>query len=136
MAAADRGDEAHELAAALVLGAGTRLLVPDAIAAEADTLIRHRAGGAAARRFLSALASGSPRRIPLTETIFSRAVEIDARYSALGLGLADASVMALAEAERAGILTFDFEHFRAAPRGDGRPWDLVIDESRYMREVG
>jgi hypothetical protein len=135
VAAADRGDEAHRLASALVIGAGRSLLVPDAVACEADGLIRHRAGHDAARAFLKALTDGIPRRVALTETLFTRAVELDARYADLGLGLSDTSVMALAEAEHAGILTFDFEHFRAAPRPDGRPWDLVIDESRYLREI-
>lgn len=135
VAAADRSDEAHRLAAALVIGAGTRLLVTDAVAVEADALIRRRAGHAAAREFLKALAAGVPRRIGLAETLFARSVEIDRRYADLGLGLADASVMALAEAQGAAILTFDFEHFRAAPRSDGQPWELVVDEADYLRDV-
>lgn len=136
VAAADRSDEAHRLASALVMGAGSRLLVPDAVAAEADLLIRRRAGHAAAREFLKALAGGVPRRVSLAETLFARSVEIDRRYADLGLGLADASVMALAEAEGAAILTFDFEHFRAAPRPDGGPWRLVVDEAHYLRDTG
>lgn len=135
VAAADKGDEAHRLASALVMGAGSALLVPDAVAVEADALIRARVGHAAARAFIESLAGGIPRRVPLAETLFMRSVEIDRRYADLGLGLADASVMALAESESAAILTFDFEHFRAAPRPDGRAWDLVVDEARYVRET-
>lgn len=41
--------------------------------------------------------------------------------------------MAVAESQNAPILTFDFEHFRAAPRPDGRAWDLLIDEAVYAR---
>jgi predicted nucleic acid-binding protein len=63
-------------------------------------------------------------------TLFRRAVEIDARHADLGLGLTDASVMALAERHDLPILTFDFEHFRAAPPPDGY-WRLVVDEARY-----
>jgi hypothetical protein len=46
--------------------------------------------------------------------LLRRAVEIDARFADLDLGLTDATVMALAERHDYPILTFDFEHFRAA----------------------
>ena len=95
--------------------------------------MRRRAGPTAARTFLQDLASGVHRRVPLTDALFRRAVEIDARHAALGLGLVDAAVMALAESEDAPVLTFDFAHFRAAPRGDGRPWELLVDEAVYAR---
>ncbi len=67
--------------------------------------------------------------------LLRRAAEIDARFADLALGLVDASVMALAERHHHPILTFDFEHFRAAPPQDGY-WRLVIDESRYARAIG
>jgi hypothetical protein len=51
-------------------------------------------------------------------------------FADLSLGFVDA-VMALAERERAAILTFDFEDFRAAPRPDGSPWPLLVDEASY-----
>jgi hypothetical protein len=74
----------------------------------------------AARAFLEAMASGD-------------AVEIDARYADLDLGLVDATVMALSEQQDLPILTFDFEHFRAtrAVRGYWRP---VVDEAPF-REI-
>ncbi len=135
VSAADRDDRAHELAAALVLAAGTDLLVPDPVAVEVDWLVRSRLGPRAARSFLAALVAGKPRRAALTAAQFARAVEFDRRYADLGLGLADASVMALAEAERSPILTFDFAHFRATTDDRGRPWRLVIDEARLAREI-
>ena len=135
VAAADRHDRAHRLASTLVLGAGRELLVPDAVAAETDWLIRRRVGHPAARAFLEALTDGLPRRVTLQEAVFARAAAIDRHHADLGLGLVDASVMALAEAERAPILTFDFEHFRAAPAPGGDPWELLVDEARYLRAV-
>lgn len=85
--------------------------------------------------FLEALADGVHRRVSLTDALFRRAIEIDRRHAALGLGLVDAAVMAVAEAEGAAILTFDFTDFRAAPRLDGRPWSLLVDEAAYARAI-
>lgn len=135
VAAADRDDRAHDLASALVSGAGTGLVVPEAVAVEVDWLLRSRKGPGPARAFLAALVAGSPRRRVLSVEQFARAVEIDRTYADLGLGLADASVMALAEAEEAPILTFDFSHFRATTDRDRRPWRLVIDEAGLAREI-
>jgi predicted nucleic acid-binding protein len=55
--------------------------------------------------------------------------------AAIELGLVDASVMAYAERHDLPVLTFDFEHFRAAPPHRGH-WRLVIDEARFADEVG
>jgi predicted nucleic acid-binding protein len=60
-----------------------------------------------------------------------RAPAIDKRFADLDLGIADASVMAYAERHRLPILTFDFQHFRAARPGRGY-WRLVVDEARYQ----
>ena len=133
LAAISREDEAHELAAALVARLGRELLVPEPVAVETDWLVRRRRGSAAARAFLADLAAGAHRRVTLTDAIFGRALEIDSRHAGLDLGLVDAAVMAVAEWYDAPILTFDFEHFRAAPRPDGRPWALLVDEAVYAR---
>ena len=62
--------------------------------------------------------------------LLRRAVEFDAGFADLGLGLVDAAVMALAEQLELPILTFDFEHFRATRPRRGY-WQLVVDEQRY-----
>jgi predicted nucleic acid-binding protein len=80
--------------------------------------------------FLHAVADGEHTVVMPTGSLFRRAVEIDAGYAALGLGLVDALVMAIAEERRLPILTFDFEHFRATRPRQGY-WELVVDESRY-----
>lgn len=130
VAAANRRDRAHALAAELVTHVGRDLLVPEPVIVEVDQLLRARVGGHAARSFLDALAAGEHRVAFLTAGLLRRAVEIDARFADLDLGFADAAVMAVAERQRLPILTFDFEDFRAAPPARGF-WRLVVDESRF-----
>jgi predicted nucleic acid-binding protein len=86
---------------------GRELVVPGPVLVEVDQLLRTRVG----------------------------AVEIDARFADLGLGLVDGCVMAIAERMRAPILTFDFEHFRATRPASGF-WRLVVDEARYADATG
>jgi predicted nucleic acid-binding protein len=135
VAAANRRDRAHKLSAALVAELARDLIVPEPVMVEVDQLLRARVGASAARLFLSAVADGEHSPVFLTIDLLRRAIAIDKRYADLGLGLADASVMAYAERHDLPILTFDFEHFRAAPPPNGY-WRLVIDEARYREECG
>ena len=66
----------------------------------------------------------------LSQVLLKRAVELDAQYADLSLGIGDAAVMAIAEERGLPILTFDFEHFRATRPRNGY-WKLVVDEPRY-----
>ena len=109
---------------------GRDLLVPDPVIVEVDQLLRARVGAHAARLFLGAIADGEHTTTFLSAGVLRRAVAIDARFADLGLGFTDATVMAIAERDRLPILTFDFEHFRAAPPASGY-WQLVVDEARY-----
>jgi uncharacterized protein len=131
LAAANRRDEAHELAAALVTELGRDLLVPVPVLVETDHLLRSRVGSRSATLFLAAVAGGAHRVAYLTPELLRRAVDFDQRHRDLDLGLADGAVMAIAEREDAPILTFDFVHFRATT-AEGAPWRLVVDEARYL----
>jgi uncharacterized protein len=131
----NRRDETHALAAELVTRIGRNLVVPGPVIVEVDQLARARVGGHAARRFLAALDAGEHAVAYVSPGILRRAVEIDRRYGDLDLGLADTSVMALAERHRLPILTFDFAHFRATRPPDGY-WRLVVDEARYAESTG
>jgi predicted nucleic acid-binding protein len=121
------------MAAAIVDDLRRELLVPDPVLVEADALIRSRAGLDAARALLSSVAAGDVSVAFLTPGVLRMAAAIDQRHADLNLGLVDATVMAVAERERLPILTFDFRHFRAAPRSDGAAWPLVIDEAAFAR---
>jgi len=134
VAAANKRDRAHGLAAALVTELGRELVVPDPILVETDQLLRARVGPHAARLFLDAVVAGEHSVAFLTAGLLRRASELDARYGDLDLGLADACVMAYAERHDLPILTFDFEHFRAAPPPEGF-WRLVVDEARYAASM-
>jgi uncharacterized protein len=130
VAAANRRDQAHALAAALVTQLGRDLLVPDPVLLEVDQLLRARVNAHAARLFLHSVAIGEHTVAFLSPGVLRRAVDIDAQFADLDLGLADAAVMACAERADLPILTFDFSHFRAAPPPTGH-WRLVVDEARY-----
>ncbi len=134
LAAADRRDPAHDLAASLIVALGRDLLVPTPVINEVDHLLRARVGSRSARLFLDALATGAHRVGYLTAELLRRATGIDAQHADLDLGFADCCVMAIAEREDASILTFDFADFRAVPSRRGS-WPLVVDESRYARHT-
>ncbi len=130
VAAANRRDRAHSLAAALVSGLGRELLIPEPVLVEVDQLLRARVNLGSARLFLAAVSGGEHTVAFLSPGLLRRAVEIDRGFADLDLGLADASVMAVAERLELPILTFDFEDFRATRPARGF-WRLVVDEARY-----
>lgn len=105
------------------------MLVPDPVVVEVDILARRWLGADAARTFLAAIRDGVHDRVVLDESLWGRAIEIDAAHADLDLGLVDTSVMALAEERRLPVFTFDFRAFRAV-RGPGRggTWRLVVEE--------
>ncbi len=133
VSAADRSDRAHALAAHLLAELVPYVLVPDAVVVEAYYLMRARASETAARRFLEDLREGQLSRVAWSHVLFERAVAYERAYRDLGLGIVDGSVMALAEAEHASVLTFDYTDFRATRPLRGGFWRLVVDEDQYRR---
>ena len=131
VAAANRRDHAHNLAAALVAELGRELVVLDPVIVEVDQLLRARVNRDAGAAFLTALAKGEHVVEFMTQGLVRRASEIDTRFRDLDLGFVDAALMAYAERHDLPILTFDFEDFRAAPP-EGGYWRLVVDEKRYQ----
>lgn len=105
-------DDADHVACAEVLDAHPgRLLVPVPVLVESAWLIERRLGPAAEARFLIA-AGHELERVDLLDAEWDRAAGLIATYADLGLGLVDASVVAVAE--RLGvaqIATLDRRHF-------------------------
>jgi hypothetical protein len=114
LAQADRASTRQEATSA-ALRAERGPLVTSAFAAqEADYLILRRLGTKAELDYLQDLSSGTFQVECLLPSDLARARAIVERYGDLRLGLADASLVVLAERFKTRrILTFDERHFRA-----------------------
>ena len=99
--------------------------IPALVLAEVDYFLRNERQ--AMQTFMRDVARGAFTYVPPSLDQLSRAMEIDRRYSDLGLGLVDGSVVALAEALGIRRLaTRDVRHFAAVRFADGGSFDLVV----------
>jgi len=102
------------------------ILVPTAILAEIDYLLRIRLGSRAILRFIQGVVGGGFTLESLTHADAKRCADLLENYADLDLGLADASVIATAERKRIRrILTVDERDFRAVRSADGKPFTLL-----------
>jgi predicted nucleic acid-binding protein len=112
-------------AAALRSAHGPRLLSPFVLA-ELDYLLGRRVNLAAARRLLDEVVRGAYRLEPFGSEDIEQAGAIIDRYRDLDLGLADASIVVLAERHGiADLVTLDERHFRAVRGPGGRPFRIL-----------
>jgi predicted nucleic acid-binding protein len=80
-----------------------------------------------ARRFFTDVDAGRYVPAPVAADVLHRAIEIDAQHADLGLGLVDASVVAVADAvDAATLATLDHAHLRPPARGR---FDLLPEEA-------
>lgn len=79
------------------------LVVPTPVAIETAWMIESRLGPDAEATFVDAIATGELEVVDLTDTDWARCRDLIRQYLDLGLGLVDASVVAMAE--RLGITT-------------------------------
>ena len=128
----DAGDRRHLDVRSVVQKERGPIVIPAAILAEIDYLLREHLGIDAELDFLDGLIGGAYAIEPLTAADLGRCRELIAKYRNLDLSLADAAV--IATAERLGvhrILTLDERHFRAVrPRGGGALVLLPADARR------
>jgi uncharacterized protein len=107
-----------------------RLVLPATVAAEVDYLLGVRFGEAARRAFLSDLAAQRYDVACLEADDYRAVSELDIRYSDLGLGLADCSIMVLAERyQTRRLLSFDERHFRAVAPLQGGSFEMLPADS-------
>jgi len=122
----DSGD-AHYTAVKRALGSERGvILIPAAVLAEIDYLLRTFLGSGAELDFLESILEGAFTVEPPQRTDWVRCRELIRRYRDLDLGLADS--MVIATAERLGIhriLTVDQRHFRAVVSAGGKPFVLL-----------
>jgi predicted nucleic acid-binding protein len=112
LAAIDRADPDHARCAALIESTRSDLVVPGLVLAELDHWCHERLGADVWLAFLEDVLGGAYRIEHATLADLERCHELQTRYADLGLGVVDASVIALLE--RLGeevVATLDRRHF-------------------------
>lgn len=126
LAAIDAAQRDHQAARqALEDDPGPFVLSPFVLA-EVDYLLSTRVGRDAELAFLEQVATRAYRLEPFSEADVGTARRVIERYEDLGIGLADASVVVLAQRARTTrLLTLDERHFRAVRPLSGRAFRLL-----------
>jgi uncharacterized protein len=116
----NRRDDDHARTSAWIETAEEDLITTPLVVAEIDHLVSHGGGSAAALAFYEDLASGA-YLVEWWQEAMSETVEAARSHQVLGLGLADASLLALAaRLETTRIATLDERHFRIVKPSTGQ----------------
>lgn len=136
LSAIDASERHHRAAAQALRESRGPLLLSPFVLAELDYLLAVRVSSTASQALLEQVAIGAYRLEPMTGDDVGRAAEIIGRYSDLGLGLADASLVVLAERHDAlDLLTLDERHFRAVRGPRDRPFRILPADRGDTRSV-
>lgn len=130
LSALDASERRHRASAAALRAAGAPRLLSPFVLAELDYLLSTRVSTRVARAFLDEVAGGAYQLEPFSSADIAATVVVLDRYPDLGLGLADASLVVLAERHGAtDILTLDERHFRALVGPRGSPFRLLPSDA-------
>lgn len=114
LSAIDASQRYHAECAAALSKASPPLLLSPFVLAELDYLLSRHVGSAAQSALLDEVARGAYQLEPFAAADVAAAKEVLERYPRLRIGLADASLVVLADRHRTrDILTLDERHFRA-----------------------
>jgi predicted nucleic acid-binding protein len=126
VALADRRDPRRSIVASILRAEIGELVLPAPVTAEVDYLLGKRLGRLARLAFLADLARGQFQVACLDATDYGLAQRLDEQYADLDVGLADLSVVILAQRFKTRrILTTDQRHFRALRPLDGGSFVLL-----------
>lgn len=126
LAAIDAGQRHHDAARRALEQAPAPWLLSPFVLAELDYLLATRVGQAAARALLAEVGRGVYRLEAFEPVEIAAAERLIGRHADLALGLADASLVVLANRHRVrDILTLDERHFRALRGPGGKPFRLL-----------
>ena len=126
LAAIDASQHQHEAARRALETTPPPWLLSPFVLAELDYLLGARVGQAAELAMLAEVGRGVYRLESFESDEITAAERLIRRYASLGIGLADASLVVLAN--RYGtrdVLTLDERHFRAIRGPAGRPFTLL-----------
>lgn len=99
------------------------------VLAELDYMLAKRHGQAAQLAVLGEVVDGAYEVAEFGRVEVKSATAVIRRYADLEVGLADASIVVLAEKHQViDVLTFDARHFRAMRGPGGRPFRLLPDD--------
>jgi predicted nucleic acid-binding protein len=121
-----RNQQAHPAARAALEAADEPLVLSLFVLAELDYFFARGAGVATELAFLAEIAAGAYDLPQFLAPDVVRAAAVIDRYRDLGIGLADASIVVLAErlgTER--VLTLDERHFRALRTSRGKAFTIL-----------
>lgn len=126
LAALDASQRHHAAAVAALKAADPPWVLSPFVLAELDYLLATRVGESAERALLSEVGRGVYRLESFQMEDIAAAERVIAKYAALEIGLADASIVILAG--RYGVrdlLTLDERHFRAIRGPGSRPFRIM-----------
>ncbi|HWW09254.1 MAG TPA: PIN domain-containing protein [Candidatus Acidoferrales bacterium] len=125
LAALDSDQRHHRQAAASLIDATPPLLLSPFVLAELDYMLLSRVGAAARASLLEEVERDAYLLETMTGADVARAYKIIKRHADLGISLADASIIVLAERHRVrDVLTLDERHFRVLT-ANGKPFRLL-----------
>jgi predicted nucleic acid-binding protein len=114
LSALDESQRYHDECARLLIEAVPPLLLSPFVLAELDYLLMRHIGRRAQAALLEEVARGAYQLEPFAAADVARANQVIAQYADLAIGLADASIVVLAERHAvAEVVTLDQRHFRA-----------------------
>ena len=126
LSAIDQSQRHHAACAEALSQAMPPLMLSPFVLAELDYLLATQVGEQAQRALLDEVARGVYRLEPFSAHDVATARDIMRRYSNLAIGLADASIVVLAERHGTrDVLTLDERHFRALRLSGGKRFRLV-----------
>lgn len=126
LAAIDESQRAHADCVRVLKSAPGPLLLSPFVLAELDYLLGRYVGGSAQAAVLEDVARGAYRLEGFGADDVARAAEVIERFADLKIGLADASLVVLAQRYGVSrILTLDVKHFAVLRIGERKRFTLV-----------
>ncbi|MCP9484553.1 MAG: PIN domain-containing protein [Gaiellaceae bacterium MAG52_C11] len=126
LAAMSAGERRHEAALSVIVAAVPPLVLSPFVLAELDYMITTREGIELSLSVLADVTAGAYEVAGFDADDVGAAAAVVEQYRDLGIGLADASLVVLAERyDTRRILTLDERHFRALRASDGSAFVLL-----------